>query len=85
MKLSVKGMTVAFSLFWGILAMFLAGMGSLVWPGFAHEFLQMMASIYPGYHATASFVDVIVGTLYGLLDGAIGGAVFALLYNRFAG
>lgn len=85
MKLSVKGLAVACCIIWGALAMFLCGLANLIWPGYAHEFLQMMASVYPGYHATASFVDVIVGTLYGLLDGAVGGAVFALLYNRFAG
>jgi hypothetical protein len=27
---------------------------------------------------------VIVGTLYALVDGAAGGAIFAWLYNRFA-
>jgi hypothetical protein len=43
-----------------------------------------MASVYPGYHATRSLGDVIVGGLYGLVDGLIGGAVFAWLYNLFA-
>ncbi len=43
-----------------------------------------MSSIYPGYRAMASFGNVIVGTLYALLDAAIAGAVFAWLYNMFA-
>ncbi len=43
-----------------------------------------MASFHPGYDATASFGQVIVGTLYGLVDGAVGGAIVAWLYNRFA-
>ena len=43
-----------------------------------------MASVYPGYDATASFGQVIVGTLYALLDGAVGGAVVAWVYNRLA-
>ncbi len=42
-----------------------------------------MASIYPGYTAAASFGQVILGTLYGLVDGAICGAIFAWLYNCF--
>ena len=36
-------------------------------------FLDVMASVYPGYDATSNFGDVIVGTLYGLVDGAVGG------------
>lgn len=44
-----------------------------------------MASAYPGYHATRSIAEVIVGTLYEFVDGLIGGAVFAWLYNQFAG
>lgn len=43
------------------------------------------ASAYPGYHATRSIAEVIVGTLYEFVDGLIGGAVFAWLYNQFAG
>jgi hypothetical protein len=44
-------------------------------------FLQLAASIYPGYRGGASFGQVIIGTLYGLVDGAIGGAIFAWLHN----
>ena len=40
-----------------------------------------MASLYPGYRATASLGQVIIGTVYGVLDGAVAGAVFAWLYN----
>jgi len=81
MKLSVRGMAAAFALLWGILAMFLVGLGNLIWPAYGREFLQVMASVYPGYHATASLGQVIVGTLYGVVDGAVAGAIFAWLYN----
>ena len=84
MRLNVKAMTISAALFWGILAMFLVGMGNLIWPGYGQAFLDLMASLYPGYKATASFGQVIVGTFYGMLDGAICGALFAWLYNRFA-
>ena len=72
-------MTLA--LLWGVLAMFLTGLGNLIWPGYGQAFLDVMASLYPGYHATASFGQVIIGTFYGVLDGAVAGAVFAWLYN----
>ena len=65
--------------------MLLTGLANLIWPGYGQGFLEVMASVYPGYHATSNFGDVIVGTLYGLVDGAVGGAVVAWLYNRLAG
>jgi hypothetical protein len=82
MKVNVKALATVAALMWGILAMLLMGVANLVWPSYGREFLQVMASVYPGYHATRSFVQVIVGTLYGLLDGAVCGAVFGWLYNR---
>ena len=69
---------------WGILAMFLTGIANLVWSGYGEGFLRLMASLYPGYTGSASSGQVIVGTLYGMLDGAVVGALFAWSYNRFA-
>ncbi len=31
-----------------------------------------------------SIAEVVIGTIYGTVDGLIGGAVFAWLYNQFA-
>lgn len=85
MKLNVKAFAIAAALIWGILIMLLTGIANLIWPSYGHDFLQVMASVYPGYHAAHSFAQVIVGALYGLVDGAGCGAVVARLYNRFAG
>jgi phosphotransferase system glucose/maltose/N-acetylglucosamine-specific IIC component len=84
MKLSVKGTAFAAALMCGILAMFLTGIANLIWPSYGQEFLRLMASVYPGYHGTPSFGQVIVGTLYGIVDGAVAGAIFAWLYNSCA-
>ncbi len=84
MKLDVKALALTGGLIWGILAMFLSGVANLIWAGYAQRFLDVMASVYPGYHAAPSFGQVIIGTLYGLVDGAIAGALFAWVYNRFA-
>jgi hypothetical protein len=81
MKLNVKAVAFAAALMWGILAMFLTGTANLIWPSYAQDFLRLMASVYPGYSAAPSFLQVIVGSLYGLADGAICGAIFAWLYN----
>ena len=56
----------------------------LRWPPYGGAFLNFAASIYPGYNPTGHVGSAIVGTLYGLVDGAIGGAIFAWLYNRFS-
>ena len=85
MKLNVKAMALALGLIWGVLAMFLTGAANLVWPGYGAGFLGVMDSLYPGYQAgTASFAQVLVGTAYGAVDGAVAGALFAWVYNRFA-
>ncbi len=85
MKLSVTGLALTGAIVWGVLAMFLTGVANLIWPNYGRAFLEVMASVYPGYHATASLGQVIVGALYGVVDGAVAGAVLAWLYNRFAG
>ena len=83
MKFSVKGLAMAFGILWG-LAMLGIGLANLIWSSYGQQFLQTLASVYPGYHATRSVAEVVVGTLYGVVDGFIGGAVFARLYNQFA-
>jgi hypothetical protein len=81
MKLSVKGLALTAAILWGAVV-FLVGLGHLAAPSYGVAFLEVIASIYPGY-SIAGFGSVIVGTLYAIVDGAIGGAVTAWLYNRF--
>ncbi|NIN71698.1 MAG: hypothetical protein GTO46_07155 [Gemmatimonadetes bacterium] len=83
MKLSVKSLAITCCIFWGAVV-FLMGLAHLIWPSYGTAFLELIASIYPGYEV-GGFGSVIVGTLYAAVDGAICGAVFAWLYNRFVG
>jgi TRAP-type mannitol/chloroaromatic compound transport system permease large subunit len=83
MKFSTKGLALASGILWG-LAMLVTGLANLIWGNYGQQFLQTMSSVYPGYHATRSIAEVVVGTLYGAVDGFVGGAVFAWLYNQFA-
>jgi hypothetical protein len=80
MKLSVKGLATAVALLTGG-CFLLVGLFELTFPGYGGAFLDLGASIYPGYHGPDGIGSVIVVTLYGLVDGAIGGAVVAWLYN----
>jgi len=82
MKFNIKALALASAILWG-LAMLVMGLANLIWGSYG-QFLQIMSSVYPGYHATRSIAEVIVGTLYGAGDGLVGGAVFAWLYNQFA-
>ncbi len=84
MTINVKAAAITVGLLWGVLGMFATGVGNLVVPGYGQAFLDVMASVYPGYAATPTVGQVIIGTLYGLLYGAIAGAVFAWLYNTIA-
>ena len=83
MKINVKALAVASAILWGA-AMLGMGLANLIWGTYGQQFLQTMSSVYPGYHATRSVAEVVVGTVYGMVDGLIGGAVFAWLYNQLA-
>ena len=82
MRLNLKALAIALGLAWGA-GVFLVGVAHLLWPGYGGAFLEVVASVYPGYHV-GGFGEVIVGTLYALLDGAGCGLVIAWLYNTAA-
>lgn len=84
MKLNIKALALSIAILWGF-AVFIVGVANLIWPGYGIEFLRLVASVYPGYHATGSFGDLIVGVLYALLDGVVGSLIFGWLYNSFVG
>ena len=79
MRLNVKALAIAAGLIWGA-AVLVTGLAHQVWPGYGGAFLDLVASIYPGFHA-AGLGQVIVGTLYALVDGAGCGALIAWVYN----
>ncbi len=88
MRFNVTALFLTSGLIWGAAVLTVAS-ANLIWPGYGSAFLELAASIYPGYHAGATIGSVVTGTLYALVDGAIAGAVFGWLYNllsrRFTG
>jgi hypothetical protein len=83
MKLSVIRFGCAVASIWA-LAVFLVGLGNLLWPSYGVKFLEMIDSIYPGYHfGMWGLGGVIVATLYAVIDAWVFGVIFALLYNKF--
>jgi len=83
MKFNVIAMASTVGLLWGG-AVLIVALVNLSSPSYGRAFLELAASIYPGYHPESGFGSVITGTLYALVDGAGGGAVFAWLYNLLA-
>ncbi len=83
MKLSIKALAIACGLLWGG-CLLLVGLVNLAAPPYGANLLAGVSSIYPGFHASHTIADVLVGTAYALLDGAAGGALFGWLYNLFA-
>lgn len=83
MKLNLKALTIAFAILWAG-AVFIVGAANLIWPEYGKAFLLLLASIYPGYKASGLFGDMIAGSLYALVDGAIAGLILGWLYNLFA-
>jgi hypothetical protein len=83
MRLNIAALSMTSGLFWGACALVVAA-ANLIWPSYGQAFLQLCASIYPGYHPGTGIGSVVAGTIYALVDGAIGGAIFGWLYNLFA-
>ena len=83
MKLGVTTLGMTAGIIWGG-AILIVSLANLVWPNYGVAFLDVVSSVYPGYQAGTGFGSVIIGTLYALVDGAIGGALFAWVYNLIA-
>ncbi len=83
MKLSIKGSALACGCFWGG-SILLVGLINLGWPSYGVAFLDLARSIYPGYGGSAGFGGVIIGTLYGAVDGMVAGVILSWLYNTFS-
>jgi hypothetical protein len=83
MRLHVRALALTAGIVWGG-AVLLVALANTIWPNYGLGFLGLAASIYPGYHPAPGIVPAVTGGLYGLVDGAIGGAIFAWLYNALS-
>jgi len=74
MRFNVIALSAASGLFWGA-AILVVASASLIWPDYGRAFLELAASVYPGYRPGPAIGSVITGTLYAVVDGAIAGAI----------
>lgn len=77
MKLNVKVFALSCALFWG-LGLFLLTWWIIALDGATGE-ITFIGRIYRGY--SISPIGSIIGLIWALIDGLIGGAIFAWLYN----
>jgi hypothetical protein len=82
MRVSMKGIALASALLWG-LAMLAVGLINLADPHYGAQFLQMMSSVYPGADTSRTLGRVLLGAVYGFIDGGVAGWLFAWLYRSF--
>ena len=84
MNISVKAFTLSSAILWGS-AMLLVGLIHMVSPSYGVEFLRIMSSVYPGADTAPTMGRVLLGALYGVVDGAVAGACFSWLCSAFMG
>ena len=80
MKLNVKAFALACGLIWGI-GLFLLTWWVIAFEGATHE-MTLIGHVYRGYNISAA--GSFIGLIWGFVDGLIGGAVLAWLYNALA-
>ena len=49
---------------------------------YLHNIVQFLSSVYIGYDLSP--IGIVLGMLWGFVDAAIGGLLFAWLYNKLA-
>jgi hypothetical protein len=84
MRLSVKGLMWA-AAFGSAILVAVVGVLNMLFPGYGADYLKMLTAFYPGYQASGTIVDLIIGVVYAFVDGLICGLIFAWLYNGFTG
>jgi hypothetical protein len=80
MKLNIKALGLSTGIVWGI-GIFLLTLWFLVM-GYEGKTLLKLSKVYLGY--SVSYLGALVGLIWGFVDGFIGGAVVAWLYNKFS-
>ena len=81
MKLNVKAFALAFGITWGV-GLFILTWWIIAFEGETGE-VTFIGRLYRGYNISP--LGSLIGLGWGLVDGAIGGAIFAWLYNLIVG
>jgi hypothetical protein len=80
MRLDVRAFAIAGGLIWGF-GLFFLTWWIMAFEGASHE-VTLIGLVYRGY--TISPLGSVIGLLWALPDGFVGGLIFAWLYNLLA-
>jgi hypothetical protein len=80
-KLDAKAVSLSLGIMWsiGVLVMSITALNT---ESYIHNVADFLSTVYLGY--SLSFSGVVTGMVWGFFDAAIGGFVFAWLYNKLA-
>jgi hypothetical protein len=81
MKLNVTAFAVTCGLVWGF-GLFFLTWWIIMFDGITHE-VPFLGHLYRGYDVSPQ--GSVIGLVWALLDGGVGGAIFAWLYNFIVG
>jgi hypothetical protein len=80
MKFNIAAAAIAGGVSFAI-ALRVAGIINMPSKGYKSIFLDLMASVYPGYKASGTADDLLIGCFYAPTDGMITAGGLALLYK----
>ncbi len=80
-KLDTKAVSLALGVMWslGVLVMSIT---ALTTGSYLHNIVDFLSTVYLGF--SLSFGGILTGMIWGFFDAAIGGFLFAWLYNKLA-
>ncbi len=78
MKLNIKALALACGIIWGLSLLVIAWWLMLL--GQTGDGSSLLERVYVGYEF--SLVGSFIGLVWGFVDGLIGGAIFAWIYNK---
>jgi hypothetical protein len=81
MKINVKAFAVTMALWWGI-GLFVLTWWMILFQGSTGD-PTIVGKVYRGYNISP--LGSVIGLAWGLVDGFVGGAILAWLYNRVSG
>jgi hypothetical protein len=80
-KLNTKSVALSLGIMWS-LGIFFISILTLITNSYLHNVVDFLSTIYLGY--SLSFSGIVTGMIWGFFDAAIGGFVFAWLYNKLS-
>ncbi|MBU0469712.1 MAG: bacteriophage holin [Candidatus Omnitrophica bacterium] len=80
-KLDLKTFGINFGFIWSLCIIALGILAAkYTW---ANKMVETISSVYKGFQTT--LMGVIIGGIWGFIDGVIGGVIIAWLFNKFLG